>query len=100
MGEAEDWVAKSWTFTKGTGACLSDTIAVRGVGPHSGSEAGDRNVRIPEHRKQTQLARSEWVQDRLDSCKHCHGAVERWRVRAPGASLGLSSSPRLSVAEG
>lgn len=50
-------MAKSWTFTEGTVACLSDTIAVRGVGPHSASEAGDRNVRIPEHRKESPQVR-------------------------------------------
>lgn len=33
VGEAEDWVAKSWTFTVGMVACLSDTIAVRGMWP-------------------------------------------------------------------
>lgn len=51
MGEAEDWVAKSWTFTEGTVAYLSDMITLSDLGPHSGSEAGDRSVRIPEHRK-------------------------------------------------
>lgn len=102
VGEAEDWVAKSWTFTVGMVACLLDTIAVRGMWPVTvGVRQGTEVCGFLKTRNSPNwLGEKEWVQDCSYSCKHCQGAAVCWRVRAPGASLALFSSPRLSVAEG
>lgn len=65
---------------------------------YSGSEAGARNVKIPENKRHsiTQVIEGSGELVLLQNT----GTAEPWRVRMLGACPALFSSPIRSVAEG